>query len=388
MQRPALFLILAAATATAAGCDQTPTASPDNPAVSASVVRPLATLYWNQTARDLVVKNKSSSTFTFRGLALLSVAQYNAIVAAGGTPARVAGAAGGASVAALSYLYTTDAGTLEQQLITQQASWGSDGGKQFAAGAALGRQVAAGIVARAQNDGFNAVWTGTVPVCPGCWVATTPPLFPLLGSALPFFLESGSQFRPGPPPAFGSETYLAALAEVRQISDTRTAEQDSIAKFWAFATGTITPGGYWNLVAADLLTQRHRSELQAAHTLALMNMAQYDAIIATHDAKYTYWLIRAVQADPLITLSIALPSHPSYPSNHSSISAASTTVLGAFFPEKRTALDAMADQAAMSRLFAGIHYRFDDDTGLALGRTVGRFALSHDVPEGKPFVLK
>jgi membrane-associated phospholipid phosphatase len=390
MKHRALLLLLAAGAATATGCDQQPTAALGDATASAKIVRPLASLTWNQIARDLVVANKSTSTLAFRGFALVSVAQYNSMVAAAGerVPARNAGAASAASVAVLTYLYPAAAASLEAQLIAQQATWGTEGAARFASGEAIGRNVAAGIIARAQTDGFNAVWTGTVPVCPGCWVSATPPVFPLLGSATPFFLESGSQFRPGPPPAFGSETYLAALAEVRQISDTRTVEQDSIAKFWAFATGTVTPGGYWNIVAADLLVRHHRNDLQAAHTLALMNMAQYDAIIANHEAKYTYWFIRPVQADPLIVLSIALPSHPSYPSNHSAISAASTTVLGAFFPDQRATLDAMADQAAMSRLFAGIHYRFDDDAGLVLGRQVGQFALGQDVLEGKPFVLK
>jgi len=386
MQRRAPFLILAALAAT--GCDRQPTASPPADAnASVTSVKPLATLVWNQTAGDLVVKTLSSPIFAIRVYALLSVSQYNAIVAAEQSsmrgPAGTAGATAGASVAALTYLYPTEGAALEQQLLAQQETWGTEGGSRFGAGAEIGRGVAAGIVARAQSDGFNAIWTGTVPICPGCWVATTPPLFPLLGSALPFFLKSGSQFRPGPPPAFGSERYLAALAEVRHISDTRTAEQDSIAKFWAVATQ-----GYWNAVAADLLVQRHRNERQAAHVLALMNMAAYDAIIASHDAKYTYWMIRPSQADPLIILSIPLPSHPSYPSNHATVSTASTTVLGAFFADKRASLTAMSDQAAESRILGGIHYRFDADAGLVLGRRIGQLALSHDVEEGQPFVLK
>jgi hypothetical protein len=67
-----------------------------------------------------------------------------------------------------------------------------------------------------------------------------------------YFRVSGDQFRPAPPPTFGSPAYLAALAEVREISNTRTAEQIAIAKFWAFPNGTITPPGFWNSEASAL----------------------------------------------------------------------------------------------------------------------------------------
>ena len=109
-----------------------------------------------------------------------------------------------------------------------------------------------------------------------------------------------------------------------------------------------------------------------------MNMVGFDAIIATHDAKYTYWSIRPSQADPGIKLSIGLPNFPSYPSNHASLSGGMAKILGSFFPAERQRLDGLADQAAMSRLYGGIHFRNDNDTGLRLGRTVAQWALCHD----------
>jgi len=108
----------------------------------------------------------------------------------------------------------------------------------------------------------------------------------------PFFMTTGHQFRPAPPPAFGSPEFLAALAEVRHISDTRTDEQVRIAKFGAPGVGTSLVAGFWNGVATDLIEQFQQRERTAAHTLALMNMAAMDAYIASHDAKFTYWLIR------------------------------------------------------------------------------------------------
>jgi hypothetical protein len=148
-------------------------------------------------------------------------------------------------------------------------------------------------------------------------------------------MEVGSQFRPAPPPAFGSREFLEALAEVRRFSDTRTAEQDRVAKFWACPAGTFLVAGFWNNEASKLIVQFRQNERKAAHTLALMNMATLDAMIASHDGKYTYWLIRPTQADPLITLSIGLPNHPSYPSNYAAVS----TTVGSVFPSESERLE-------------------------------------------------
>ena len=225
----------------------------------------------------------------------------------------------------LAYLFPGEVAFLEGKVDEQQAAPGWPGSRHedFASGEAIGRSTAAGIIARAQGDRFFAPFTGTVPICTRCWLAVpTPPAFATLGEALTFLLTSGSQFRPPPPPAFGSAEFIAGLAEVRQISDTRTPQQDAIAKFWALPAGTITPQGYWNTLGSDFAVRYHLSERAAAHALALMNMAAYDAIIASHDAKFTYWLIRPSQADPLITLAIGLPSFPSYPSNHATVSSA------------------------------------------------------------------
>src|SRR5690606_4136829 len=140
------------------------------------------------------------------------------------------------------------------------------------------------------------------------------------------------------------------------------------AKFWSLQGGTVTPLGYWNVVAAELIARRKMDDRRAAHVFALLNLAGYDALVASHEAKYTYWLLRPTHADPAITLAIALPSFPSYPSNHAAISSAAATVLGAIFPHERKQLAADAEEAGISRIYGGIHYRFDSDAGLELGR--------------------
>jgi membrane-associated phospholipid phosphatase len=243
----------------------------------------------------------------------------------------------------------------------------------------LGLDAARVVIHNAATDGADAIWTPDIPTGPGKWVlnpAVGMPLLPLWGSVRPWLLDRGSQFRPPPPPAFTSPEYVNALAEVRRISDTRTPEQLRIAQYWADGAGTATPPGHWNAIAADLAERYHLDEERATQMFALLNMALMDAGIACWDAKYTYWLIRPSQADPLITTPVGLPNFPSYVSGHATFSAAAATLLGAVFPSARRNLQAMADEAAMSRLYGGIHYRFDNEQGLEVGRKIGALAVA------------
>ena len=340
-----------------------------------------ASIEWNEVARGFVAKNRSSVFVAFRTYALTSVAQLEALRAAERAHASRRAAIAAASAVVLTYVYSADGPTLEA-LVRQQVDspdWVERHGGDAAEGEALGRAAGAAVVERAKSDGYTDAWTGSVPTGEGKWFSSTTPPTPPLGATLvdarPWLLRSVDQFRPAPPPAFGSPKFLADLAEVRRISDTRTREQDSIAKFWAFGAGTYTPPGYWNEEATTLARAAHWNERRTVGLLALMNMVAMDAIIASNDAKYTYWLLRPSQADPAITLSMALPNFPAYPSNHATISAAMAEVIAAAFPREAERLRAAADQAALSRVYGGIHYRFDGEAGLALGRKVARYGL-------------
>ncbi len=358
-----------------------------------------ASVSWNAIERNLLIRRKfADQNAAFRQFAYLSLAQYNAVIAAengqnGATHPSEQAAVAGASAAVMAFFFPDEQAFLDGQVSAQRdgAHWPGETHTDFAAGEAVGRAVGAEIVASASTDRFNAPWTGTIPVCSGCWHANTPglpPVHPQQGQMRPFFLASGDQSRPASPPAFGSSEFLAALAEIRHFSDTRTHEQDSIAKFWAFPAGTFLVAGFWNSVASDLIVQFHQDERKAAHTLALMNMAALDALTASHEAKYHYWLIRPTQVDLLITLSIGLPNHPSYPSNHAAVSTTSALILGSIFPPETGRLAAMADEAGLSRLYGGIHYRFDKTAGEEIARNVTALALQLDVNGQEGFVLK
>ena len=343
-----------------------------------------AVVNWNAVARGLVAKYASSAPVAIRGYALVALAQHNAAAVAGNLGVHAAVSA--ASSVVLSYLYPAEQVALDSLLHAYLST--TNPSPETAEATGLGRTVGANIVAYALTDRFSAPWTGTVPTGPGMWFSATPPVGAMFGQAKTLLLNSSSQFRPAPHPAFGSPEFQAALAEVRQISDTRTREQDSLAKFWNLPNGTYTPAGYWNDEAARLVTKYRLNERRAAHLFALMHMVSYDGLVASHEAKYTYWLLRPTMADAGITLSIPLPNFPSYPSNHATISSGAATVLATEFPAERARLQQLAEQAALSRVYGGIHYRFDGTAGLTLGRRVAEWARDNDVELRTPFPLR
>ena len=337
---------------------------------------------WNVLARDYVTKYRTDPSA--RPYALLSAAQLAAtsttrelnVAPCPSTRAAVAGA----SARMLGYLYPAESLTIRTRIQSQRAADSARGvsPEALTAGMTLGGAAAATALLRASSDGVDAPWTGTVPTGEGMWRSSGAPATPMLGKMVPWLLTSNSQFRPAPPPAYGSALFTQALAEVRGVSQTRTAEQVAVAKQWAMSGGTFRLQGYWNLTASDLVTRGLLSEHEAAHTLAVMNLAMNDASIACFDAKYVYWLIRPSQVDASITMPISLSNHPSYPSSHSCTAGAGQETLAALFPAEATRLRAVADSINVSRLYGGVHFRFDLDTGLVMGQRVGRLALERD----------
>jgi len=365
----------------------------------------LASPAWQEKAAGLVSQAGFNAQTATRAYPLLGVAQYLSVQRAeasdGGTDVTdVAsgigigaggrnlleldrGAVAGASAVVLTYLFPSQAQALEG-MVAAQANAGPGGvHPAFARGEAIGRAVGAEIVARAQVDGFNQPFTGTFPTGPGLWISnTSPPTIAggQLPGVTPWFLTSASQFRSVPPPAFGSPAFQTALDEIRQISNTRAAEQIRIAAFWALSVGTPTTAGFWLHVATDGINQHSLSEREATHLYALLSATMLDAQISCWDAKEAYWFVRPWQADPLITVVAAVgkPNHPSYPSGHSCLSASGADVLSTFFPEQRDRLNAMVTEAGLSRMYGGIHYRFDIEAGQTLGRSVAAYAIAAD----------
>lgn len=370
-----------------------------------------AVLRWNVIARDLVARYESDPLNASRLYLVLSVAQYDALqasarlqqryqrtmpaVADGGIAPLVTVRAVGsypsehaalaaAAVAVLSEFFPGSAAALAMAQAEEEESrlWaGTNCRSDLVAGEDVGRQIAQGLIARSRNE-MSALkhWNVTPPTGSGKWVIDAddplPPAAPEWGLLQPWLMQRPDQFRAPPPPAFDSPEFAAALKEVRTISDHRSDEQVRIATFWADGVGSATPPGHWNAIAATTIAASKMREEDAARTLAYLNMALYDAGIAAWDTKYAYWLIRPWQADTKIVVALKRrPNHPSYVSGHSTFSAAAATFLGAVFPDHEQEFSAMAEEASLSRVYAGIHYRFDGEAGLALGRSVGRLAI-------------
>jgi hypothetical protein len=342
------------------------------PSQSAAQDQSSAVTQWMNIELSEIAAHRTNPPRASRALALLSVAMLRATrLPADYQSAAVAGAAA--------------------TVLTYQYPDRSDAFDELASGArprhalAVGRLIGGRVVASARTDGSDAVWQGPAPEGPGLWVPTPPgflpPLEPLAGKWRTWNIASGSQFRPGPAPAFGSPEYAGEVAEVYQVSLSLTAEQKRIADYWADGAGTVTPPGHWNQIALDLIGAHRLSDPDAARVLAALNTAQADAFIACWDTKFTYWSERPITAirrefDPTWNSYITTPPFPSYVSGHSTTSGAASTVLGAYFPEAAPQLRAWAEEAAISRLYGGIHFRSDNEAGLTLGRKVSEAAIA------------
>ena len=362
-----------------------------------------AVVRWNEVARSLVIDYLSYNPVrASRVYALVTVAQHEALLAAsssracgghrGGVywqmpgsrgelnPALASVAVAAASATVLSYLFPQEAPALAA-LAWAHERWcwqlkGGDARDLVNLVKAIGRQVGLEVVAYARRDGADTVATIPVRVPQGkCYWKGKDPLEPRWGKVRPWLLRDGDQIRPGPPPDCGSQPFLAALNEVRVVTQNLTPKQKAIARYWEDDVGTYTNPGHFNYLACDLIERYRFGELLSARVLALMNMAVQDGGIACWDAKYTYWLIRPYQADPRVRTVVAEPPFPSYPSGHSTFGGAAEPVLTCFFPREAATIHRWAEENSISRLYGGVHYRFDLVQGLRMGRMVGELAV-------------
>src|SRR5690349_21094599 len=274
-----------------------------------------------------------------------------------------------------------------------------------AQGIAVGQAVASQLLAARSADGANVTPPPYVPgTQPGDYQLTPPNLAPAdftqWSQVTPFALQQPDQFRPGPPPALTSAVYTRVFNEVKSLgfitSTTRTVEQTEIGKFW---NGNIQD--FWNEIAQTAALDRHLNLEQSARLFALLNISLADTAIAFFDAKYTYNFWRPVTAvqfagtdgnphtEPNPTW-LPLPTKtapdPSYPGAHSAISKAGATVLSFYFGDQFTfdvsseslagvsrhftSFSSAAEEAGLSRIYAGQHFRTDHIAGKSLGQKV------------------
>jgi len=272
-------------------------------------------------------------------------------------------------------------------------------------GIAVGQTVAAQILSLRSNDGSGVTPPPFVPGNqPGGYQLTPPNFaagdFTQWPQVTPFALARADEFRPGPPPELTSDSYTRVFDEVKSLgfinSTTRTPEQTLIGTFW---NGNIQD--FWNEIAQTAALSHHLNLAQSARLFALLNISLADTAIAFFDAKYTYQFWRPVTAIQMagsdgnpstepnptwLPLTTKTAPDPSYPGAHSAISAAGAEVLRFYFGPRFTfdvtseslagvtrhftSFSAAAQEAGLSRIYAGQHFRSDHVAGKDLGHQV------------------
>lgn len=352
----------------------------------------LAVLRWNLEARNLVRRSRADPLWAARTYAMVSLAQHRATQAfADDAPAPLVSAAVAASAATvLAHLYPHEVPQLDGllQIELQRSATGMPAA-QHAAAVATGIAAAQGLVQERRDDGAASLsLAAPAAATAGRWRSSEqwPPLRADWGAVRPFLGAEVLAIRAPPPPAPDTTRFEAALALVRRARTEISAANEDIARKWAGGPGSVTPPGYWNAIAAQLVTAHGLGEREAAHVLAVMNLAQADASIVCWRDKFAYGLLRPVQADPRLVTSFATPNFPSYPSGHAAFSGAAAAVLAHFFPHARAQVERLAGEAARSRVVSGLHYPFDSDAGLAQGRRVAALAIARFATGPSPVV--
>jgi hypothetical protein len=373
---------------------------------------------WNTAALDAIRAGHTAPPIASRSLAILHVSIYDAVngiarthepyLVPSAVPASASreAAASAAAHEALVSLFPAAASNFDALHAAILA--GIPDGPQKVAGIVWGEFVASQILGARANDGSDAIVPPPGGSGPGVWVPTPPAFLPYLlpqwGFVTPFGMTSSSQFRPPGPPSLDSQRYAADYEEVKElgaaVGSTRTEEQTEIALFWADGAGTETPPGHWNSIAETIAATRGNTMEQNARLFALLNIAMADAAICAWDAKYTFHFWRPVTAiafaEPELNWMsfIVTPPFPDYVSGHSTFSGAAATVLPLFYGTEdlpfTTGSDflpgvyrsfptclAAAQEAAVSRLYGGIHFRSANEDGLNAGITIGEWAAMH-----------
>jgi hypothetical protein len=284
-------------------------------------------------------------------------------------------------------------------------------------GVRVGREAAAAMLADRANDGWTAPPPPYVlPPLPGNWQPTPPAFAPAAlthyPAVKPFALTSGAQFLPPAPPALTSTEYAAALNEVKVIgsvnSPTRSADQTEAARAWASIGNPTGVAIFWNSIARSMAAANGNTTVENARLFAMLNMSHHDALQASFASKFHYGLWRPVTAiqranedgndatepDPNWSSLIPNPPYPTYAGNMAAIGMANAGVLALVFgrddigatytfpaPTNATrswvSLSAIADEAARSREWGGIHFRFDSVAGQSIGLNTSNYIFTH-----------
>jgi hypothetical protein len=430
-----------------------------------------AVLRWNDLALDATKLDHAvggsahhpGPTKAARSLAIVHAAMYDAAnsITNAYQPYRFSvsapfGASVSAAVAAagrdtLTAMYPSMQATFDAALAQDLAAIPTVPAQQ---GAAIGHQIAALLLALRENDGSELNPPYTVNPNPGHW--SPDPLHPTQepygvgsGLVLPFAIQSGSQFRPTPPPPLTSPEYTAAYQELLALGGdgtttptSRTVEQTEIGIYWGYdgQPGLCSPPRLYNQIAVQIAEERQNTEMQNARYLCLVNLAICDAATASWEAKYFYDFWRPVTAirrgaedgnpdTPGIPTWSPLgapasngggtnftPPFPAYTSGHATLGAAAFKTIERFYgtdripftfvsdefngltfdmngqirpvrPRHFETLSQAAEENGQSRIYLGIHWKFDKVKGIEQGTAIANYIFDNTL-RAKPEVRR
>ncbi|HMO38877.1 MAG TPA: phosphatase PAP2 family protein [Saprospiraceae bacterium] len=258
------------------------------------------------------------------------------------------------------------------------------------AGITIGDAISDIALARASNDGMrnaqtpravsDSIAAAALDRFGWQWVNQEIPqrpvgLTPLYGKVRMWSVDNVEDTRPGPPPAIGSAEYEADVRILKNYAQNVTEERRRIANFWQDGIGTYTPPGHWNDIAKKFIVQYRLNPLRSARVFAYLNMAMMDGGISCWDAKYYYHYPRPIQTIDGFKTIAGTPNFPAYTSGHSVFSAAGAEVLAYIFPSEAVKVRAWAEEAALSRIYGGIHWTFDATVGTQQGKDVANYTI-------------
>ncbi len=196
---------------------------------------------------------------------------------------------------------------------------------------------------------------------------------------IPWIVAPQGAYRPTPPPSAEDAEWKRQINRIKQGQKHLSDEQRQAVYFWAGAAGPGT--GDWRKIANDFMFDHDIPLGKTILVRSVLMAGLYDATIACFDAKYHYSVIRPQARDPSVTYLIPCPNHPSYPSGHSTEGAVTAVILSYYFPDEAKEWKRLAEEAGMSRIWAGIHYPLDHDAGKAMGTRIGQLVIENEAME-------
>ena len=374
-------------------------AAAPRPSASAPARSPLEP--WLEHVLAQVAARPKDPPAASRNYALVSVAMYDAIVAARHWQARYgeddaastypsaeAALASAASTVIAGLYPSAPAAVLDRDAVEAGRALVAGGRateQDVRAGEALGRAVAAEVMERARTDGADARLDPPRPRPPGSWApppgSAARPVQPGAGRWRTWLLRSGSELRAPAPPDLDSPAFVEQARAVMRAKEALTPRQKELAHFWEGGEGTELPPGIWIRVAMQRVAQERMDVALQARLFALLTVAMADAGVAAWDTKYTYWwprpenAIRDLGLDPTWRPEVRTPVFPAYVSGHATYSAAAGEVLAHVFPQDAKRWRTRAKEAGTSRLWGGIHFPVDSAEGERMGLEIGRRAV-------------